>query len=286
MLVKMKIMMNVARDNHFGIPAVSAQNEHALRACIAAAEKKNSPLIILSGFASNDVAESWGRIATDLIRESSMPIAIILDHGPSYEKCLWAIRAGFTDVMIDASSKPFEENAAVVKKVVDVAHVLGVGVEAELGHVGMGDNYAVDGYTALTVPEEAVRFVEETGVDALAVAVGTAHGVYKGTPEIRFELLKELREKVPVPLVMHGGSGSGDENISKSCQLGICKVNIANDLYKAAIKSLLDGGTEGNAVYGMYRNLGKGYEDKVAEYTDICGSAGKADLVLEELKKR
>lgn len=280
MLLPMKDLLAAAKKGHFGIPAPGAGNEHALRACIDAAEEKRSPLIILVNFYANPDICFYGRIATDMARRASVPISIIQDHGGQYEHAIWAIRAGFTDVMVDRSSLPYEENAAQVKELVKIAHAVGVGVEAELGHVGNGSNYEVDGKTGLTVPDEAVRFVEETGVDSLAVAIGTAHGVYKGTPKLHFDLLEELNEKIPVPLVLHGGSGSGNENISKACKMGICKVNLANDLYRSAIRALQESDMSGNGAYGMYPTLAKGYREKALEFIDVCGAANTAHLVV------
>lgn len=278
MLVTMKEILDKAREGRYAVPAPNIDNEHNLRAAIEAAEELNSPIILGVPYMSNPDIEYFGRMITDLARRSVVPVAVNLDHGASYQQCVHAIRAGFTSIMVDRSQASFEENAAETKELVKIAHAVGVTVEAELGHVGSGENYAVDGYSALTVPEEAVRFVEETGVDCLAVAIGTAHGVYKGEPNIRFELLKELREKVPVPLVLHGGSGTGDENLARCAREGICKVNLSNDLRRAAIEELLAQDLSGNAVYGMYRFLKKGYKEKVQHYIRVLGSEGKASL--------
>ena len=145
-----------------------------------------------------------------------------------------------------------------------------MGVEAELGHVAMGDE------SEFTRPDEAKRFVEETGVDALAVAIGTAHGAYKDTPKLQFELLEELRDTVPVPLVLHGGSGTGDENLKKACQMGICKLNISNDLKRGAIANLNEKCKDGMGAYAMYPLLYEGYKNVAAHYMTLCGSEGKA----------
>lgn len=283
MLVSMKEMMKLAKKEGFAIPAPGAGNEHALRACLDAAEETKSPLIILVNYFANPDICFYGRIATDMAKEASVPVSIILDHGADYEHAIWAIRAGFTDIMVDRSSFPYEENITQVKELVKIAHAVGVGVEAELGHVGSGDNYAVDGNTAFTIPEEAVDFVKRTNVDTLAVAIGTAHGVYKGTPKLNFELLKELVAKIPVPLVLHGGSGTGAENIAKACRLGICKVNIANGLYRSSINALVEHDSSGGSAYAMYPTLAKGYKNKVLEYIDICGSKNKADVIVKAL---
>jgi len=274
----MKTICAIARENHFGVPALGVNNEHSIRAAIEAAEEKNSPLILLMMYGAHPDYVYFGKCAAEIGEKANVPVATILDHGPDFEKCVWAVRAGLTDIMIDKSAEPYEVNAREVKKAVELAHAVGMGVEAEFGHVGSGDNYAVDGYSNLTDPDEAVKFVEETGCDFLAVAVGTAHGVYKGTPEIRFERLKELRDKVPVPLVLHGGSGSGDENISKACEIGITKVNLANDLYRGMAEGLINNDISGNRVYGAYSFLTEGYKQVARHYMDVCGSTGKASL--------
>lgn len=276
MLMTMKQLLDHAMENGYAIAAPNVDNEHNLRAAIEAAEEMNSPIILGVPFCSNPQIEYFGRLIQDLAIRSHVPIAVNLDHGASFEECVRAIRAGFTSIMVDRSTLSYEENAEQVKELVKIAHAVNVSVEAELGHVGSGDNYDVDGKTAFTVPEEAVRFVEETGVDCLAVAIGTAHGVYKGTPMIHFDLLKELREKVPVPLVLHGGSGTGEENLARAAREGICKVNLSNDLRRAAIDELLKQDLSGNGVYGMYRYLAKGYKDKVKYYIEILGSKDRA----------
>ena len=178
--------------------------------------------------------------------------------------------------MVDRSKLPFEENMAQVKELTKIAHACGMGVEAELGHVAMGDE------SVFTRPDEATRFVEETGVDALAVAIGTAHGAYKDTPKLQFELLEELRDTVPVPLVLHGGSGTGDENLKKACSMGINKLNVAYELYTGAIdsyknyKESLPENFRSWAPYDLYEKLGEGAKAVAAHHMDLCGSTGKA----------
>lgn len=276
MLISMIELMKKARKEHYCVPAIAVENEHSVRAAIKAAEEKHSPLIMIALFKVNPDICYFGRIAADLALRSSVPVAMCQDHGGTYEEAIWAIRAGFTDVMVDRSTLAFEENVAQVSEIVKVAHAVGVGVEAELGHVGLATNYDVDGTSGFTVPAEAVEYVERTKVDALAVAIGTAHGVYKGVPKLRFDLLQELREKVSVPLVLHGGSGTGEENLKKACQMGICKLNVSNDLKRGAIQNLNENCKDGMGAYSMYPLLFEGYERVAAEYMDLCGSAGKA----------
>lgn len=281
MLISMKYTLNEAREKHYCVPALGIGNEHNLRACLSAAEAKRSPVILLVMYGNNPDIEYFGRIATDLARRATVPVSIILDHGAKYEHAVAAIRAGFTDVMLDCSSLTYEENVAQVKEVVKVAHAVGVGVEAELGHVGSGSagtelNGEGAGDSVFTDPQEAVKYVKETEVDALAVSIGTAHGAYKGIPQLQFELLRELREKVSVPLVLHGGSGTGDENLAKACKMGICKLNIAYDLYRGGIDNLLSHDVSGNGAYGLYKFLAQGMQEAAEHAMEICGSIGKA----------
>lgn len=275
MLVTMKELLGKAQENHYAVAAPNIDNEHNLRAVIEAAEEMNSPIIIGHIHGYNPDIQYLGRIATDLAIRSEVKIAINLDHGKSFEDCMAGIQAGFTSIMIDRSQASFEENVREVKELTKAAHALGVTVEAELGHVGVGENYEIDGKQLLTDPQEAVRFVEATNVDCLAVAVGTAHGVYKGEPDIRFDLLKELADMVSVPLVLHGGSGSGDENLRKCAELGICKVNLSNDLRKAAIENLEKQDLSGNGAYEMYAFLAEGFKEKLKHYIEILGSKDK-----------
>ena len=276
MYISMIELMKKAREGHYCVPAIAVENEHSVRAAIQAAEEKKTPLIMIALYKVNPDIHYFGRIVEDLAIRAKVPVAMCQDHGGTYAEAMWAIRAGFTDVMVDRSTLPFEENIAQVSEIVKVAHAVGVGVEAELGHVGMANQYETDGTGGFTVPEEAIEFVERTGVDALAVAIGTAHGVYSGVPKLQFDLLAELREKVPVPLVLHGGSGTGDENLKKACQMGICKLNISNDLKRGAIANLNEKCKDGMGAYAMYPLLYEGYKNVAAHYMTLCGSEGKA----------
>ena len=268
-------MRRKAKAEGYAVPATNVDHDHNVRAAIEAAEEMNSPLILNMTPTANPDMEFFGPIAAEMARRSSQLICLNLDHGKTFDQCLLGVRSGFTNIMIDRSTLPFEENVKQVKEMVDICHALGLTVEGELGHVGMGDNYAVDGNQALTKVDEAVAFVEQTGVDALAVAIGTAHGAYKGTPNIRFELLHELRDAVQVPLVLHGGSGSGDENLARCAREGINKLNLSNDLKKAAIENLVNRDLSGNTVYQLYPLLAEGFKNKIKHYIGICGCAGK-----------
>ncbi len=275
MLVNMNELLHKAKNEGYAIPATNIDNEHNLRAAIAAAENRKSPIILNVTPTANPDIEYFGRIAQDLAIRSPMKICVNLDHGKTFSDCIHGLRAGFTNIMIDRSQLPFDENVKEVKAFVAIAHSVGVTVEAELGHVGLGDKYEHDGYNALTQVEEAIRFVKETQVDALAVAIGTAHGVYKGKPEIRFELLHTLRDALSIPLVLHGGSGTGDENLARCAREGINKINLSNDLKRAAIENLVSKDLSGNEVYNLYLLLAEGFKNKIEHYIDLFDCSGK-----------
>jgi len=276
MLVKMSEILKHAKQEAYGIPALGAVDELTFRACVEAAEEMKSPMIILCMDKGNKDMNYFGRITTDLAIRAKIPIATTLDHTATFQSAIVGIRAGFNTIMVDRSQLPYEENVAQVREIVRIAHAVDVEVEAELGHVGFGDNYMVDGVSALTVPEEAVNYVEETGVDCLAVAIGTAHGAYKGEPKLRFDLLEELAQKIQVPLALHGGSGTGDENLAKTCRLGISKVNIVNDLYRSAYNAAVLDGMAGNRIYNLFPVMSKGYSEMAKHFMKVLGSAGKA----------
>lgn len=279
MLVTMKEILDRAKEGGYGVPAPNAENEVNVRAYIEAAEEMNSPLIIGAVATANPNMNDFGRIVTDLARQAKVPVAFNLDHGKTFESAIMGIRAGFTSIMVDRSTLPYEDNVREVKEIVRIAHAVGVSVEAELGHVGYGSNYDVDGVSNFTEPDMAVKFVEETGIDALAVAVGTAHGKYEGEPKLQFELLEEIAKKVSIPLVLHGGSGTGDDNLSKACRLGINKVNLSTDMKYAAMNNMskvypLGEGEE--RPFRFWNLIFDGFKDELKRYIKITGSEGKA----------
>jgi fructose-bisphosphate aldolase class II len=235
MLVNMKEMLEIAKKEGYGVIATDAWNSTSLKAMVEIAEEKKAPIILslaevhLPYFSQKEMAE----LAKVYTKDTSVPIALHFDHGMTFDEIVKAIHAGFTSVMMDASSCEFEENVRRTKEIVKIAHAVNVSVEAEIGHVGGAEGGGDDGLgSLLTDPAEAVRFVEETGVDCLAVSVGTAHGLYTGIPKLDFERLEEIAKAVSVPLVLHGGSGSGDENLRKAVELGISKINVFSDMLK------------------------------------------------------
>lgn len=273
MLVNMKALLQDAKKNKYGIPAANAWNENTVKAAIATAEAHRSPLILALYPAMADILE-FGAIAVPRAREAQVPIVVHLDHGQEFADAVKAVRAGFTSLMVDRSTCPFDRNVAEVKEIVKIAHTLDMSVEAELGHVGKGSEYHKTKNQGLTDPEEAVRFVEETGIDCLAVAVGTSHGLYSGTPDIHFELLAKLNQAVPVPLVLHGCSGTGDENLQKAIQYGITKLNLYTDLDQAGYSVLDQFFIQGKAVNMLQVEAAMvaGYAEKLEYYMELFGS--------------
>lgn len=275
MLVTLKQILQPAMEQGYAVPACNIDNEHNLRAAIEAAEEMHTGIILNTTPIANPDLVTFGKLAVDLARRARVNIALNLDHGKSFADCLLGIQAGYTSIMIDRSTLPFEENVKEVKEMVRICHALGISVEAELGHVGTGEQYDIDGHQAFTQVEEAKAFVEQTGVDALAVAIGTAHGVYKGKPEIHYDILHALHEALPIPLVLHGGSGTGDENLARCAREGIHKINLSNDLKRSAIQNLIKEDLSGNAVYQLYPLLAEGFKDKIKHYIRLFGCEGK-----------
>jgi fructose-bisphosphate aldolase, class II len=235
MLTTGKAILDVANEHNFAVPAFNISDYAMFSGIVDISEEKNAPVIL--GIHPDEVRHVGADMIAAVIQRahhSPVPIAIHWDHGASYEEILTAIRTGFTSVMIDGSMLPFEDNIAISKKVVDTAHTVGLSVEAELGTIGKTDSEAEDGGDAIvyTNPDDAVAFVRATGVDSLAVAIGTSHGIYPRTmkPELKLDLLKEIKEKLSIPLVLHGGSNNPDDEIAEAVDLGINKINISSDI--------------------------------------------------------
>lgn len=243
MLVTSKEMFEKAREGGYAIPAPNFIDLESLRWHVETAEKLNVPLILPLAEAhigENITLEDAALVGKKYAAAAKVPVALHLDHGTDPEIIKRAVDMGFTSVMIDASMESFEENVRRTKEIIAYAHARGAVVEAEIGHVGAGENYENhnESDSQYTTVKEARRFVEETGVDSLAISIGTAHGMYKGIPEINFDRLKEIAAAIDTPLVLHGGSSSGDENLNKCAVNGISKINIFSDLLAAAMKSL------------------------------------------------
>ncbi len=281
MLVTMAEMLNTAKKGNYAVAAPNVWNEESIRACIKAAENCESPVIINFFFQSKSedprqLMYDQVKYTRDWAMNTNVPVALNLDHGKLFEHAVWAIRAGMTSVMVDRSSQPFDENVAEVKRLVDIAHAVDVSVEAELGHVGSGSNYAVDGISSLTEVSEAADYVAKTGCDCLAVAIGTAHGAYSGTPHIDFERLEAIGKVVEIPLVLHGGSGTGNDNLQRASKSGINKINLFTDLVVAGMENLKSGIDGARKIADAESLMFTGYREKLEFYMKLFGSAGQA----------
>lgn len=275
-----KDMILSAKAGGYAVPAFNAENLEMVQAIVRAAEEKKSPVMIQTTPKTYRYLSFYQAVAMVKAEadRASVPVALHLDHCEDYADIIAAMDAGYTSVMIDGSKLPYAENAALAKKVKAEAEKYGVSVEAELGTLGGKEDGAGAGALRYTEVAEAKSFAEYTGVDYLAVAIGTAHGFYKGEPKLDFDRLAQIAAAVDTPLVLHGGSGIPDESVMRCISLGIAKLNIATELRDAMTKAvrevLRDGG-----VIDPKKYMGAG-RDAVKELClkkiEICGSEGKA----------
>ena len=280
MLVTMKELLDKASAGNYAVAAPNVSNELNARACIEAAEDMKAPLILDVAYMAAVDIQFLGEQLRRLAEQSSVEIAINLDHGASLEQVMAAIRAGFTSVMIDRSACPDEENIRDVSEIVRIAHAVGVSVEAELGHVGDAMHYEEDRDAALTDPQFAMEYIQKTGVDCLAVAVGTAHGAYpKGfVPYLDFDRLAEIKKATNhFPLVLHGSSGTAHEDLRKACSMGINKVNINTDLCVASQKVALEAAQSDKPSFLLLHAIQDGIRDELKKMIEIYGSQGKCE---------
>ncbi len=283
MYTDIKTILDDAVKHKYAVLACSAINLETARGMISAADAEQSPLIILMGqnqMTKHATPEIMVPMIKTLAEQTNVPVALLLDHGRDWDKITKAYRNGFSSIMIDASAYEMEENIARTNKVVELCHVQGVAVEGELGHVGVAANLDNLDTSVYTKPEDAVRFVNETHVDSLAIACGTAHGAYpKGyVPTLSFDVIRNVRAAVDVPLALHGTSGAGEENIRKAVEAGINKVNIATEIF-AYIREHTRKMLEENPEYD-YLQLQIDIEEKAKEITrhfiQVIGTTGKA----------
>ena len=235
MLMNMKDLLAVANEHKFAVPAFNISDYSMMNGIFEASEEKQAPVII--AIHPDELKHTGTEIVKAIIEKAhkaTVPVCIHLDHGATFEQVMLAIQSGFTSVMIDGSSLSFEDNIAVCKKVAEAAHAVNVSVEGDRCTIGSTDAQAEAGANTIiyTDPDAAVKFVEATGVDTLAIAIGTSHGIYpKGMkPELKLDLLKVIKSKVSIPLVLHGGSNNPDAEIGQSVTLGVNKINISSDI--------------------------------------------------------
>ncbi|CAG7635611.1 class II fructose-1,6-bisphosphate aldolase [Paenibacillus allorhizosphaerae] len=282
-LVSSTPLLQAARANGYAVGAFNVHTLEMLQAVVEAAEEAQAPLILQStvGTVKHLGAEYIVSAAETAAKRASVPIALHLDHCTDFDLIVQCIRAGYTSVMIDASMFPFQENAAMTKRVVEIARAAGVNVEAELGKVGgVEDDIVVAENEALMAdPDECKLFVEMTGVPTLAPAIGTAHGIYKGEPKIDFNRIQAIASQVAVPLVLHGGSGIPEEQVKRCVSLGMAKMNIATEIrivFSDAIKAVFAQNPDENDPRKYMAPAKKAVKAAALEKIAMLGSAGRA----------
>ena len=279
MLVTLNEVLKKAQQGKYAVGLFNTINAEMLDAAIEAAEEQKSPIII----GTAEVLLSYGElelIAPSVIskaKKASVPVVVHFDHGLSYDRALQAIKLGFSSIMYDCSAKKDSDNILSTYEMSKIAHSFGISIEAEIGHIGGSEGAATaEADTQYTSVEEAVRFAKLTKVDALAVAVGTAHGVYKVKPKLNFNRIAEIRSVLDTPLVLHGGSGLSDEDFRKTIENGIAKVNIFTDLTLAGVRAMKDGLAKDKGYLDI-RNMQKEYiKAEIIKKMSLFGSIGKA----------
>jgi fructose-bisphosphate aldolase class II len=249
MLVNLKDVLPTAKKNKYAVGLFNTVNLEFARGVIAAAEETRSPVIIGTAqilFPYGPLEYITGFLM-QMAKDASVPVVLHLDHGLNRETCLQAIKLGYRSIMYDCSTDSLEENKDKVKEITEIAHSHDVTVEAELGHVGNNDT-CLDPLNFMTDPEEAEEFVSYTGIDALAVSVGNLHGPYKFPPKLNFDLIRTIAGKVPVPLVLHGGSGLSDDDFKTAIACGISKVNIFTDINTAGANAAAENYSPGKGL--------------------------------------
>jgi fructose-bisphosphate aldolase, class II len=282
-LVSVAELLEKAQREHYAVGAFNCNNMEIVQAIVAAAEAEKAPVIIQASqgaikYAGIEFIATMTRLAAE---KASVPVALHLDHGTSFAQVMQCVRNSFTSVMIDGSKLALEDNIALTNKVIEAVRPLGVSVEAELGKIGgTEDDITVSEREALfTDPDEAERFIKQTNVDALAIAIGTAHGQYKGIPKLDFDRLKEIVKRMNTPIVLHGSSGVPDDAIQEAISLGVCKVNIDTNIREAFVAAARQVMAKNPDEIDPRKMLGPAREactEIIREKIRIFGSNGKA----------
>lgn len=288
----MRALLRDAFENHYAVGHVNINNLEFLQAAVEAAEEEEAPVILgvsegAIKYMGIEYTVALARAAADRAR---IPVVLHLDHGPSFEWAARSVRAGFSSIMIDASRLPLNENIEVTRRVVNLCHPLGIDVEAELGRIGgTDDDLTVDERLAtLAQPDEAAEFVRQTGVDALAAAIGSAHGRYKGRPQLDFDRLAEIREATNTPLVLHGGSGIPDEDVQRAITLGVAKVNINTENQEVFTEVVRRLTAENGEMFDPRKYLGparQAMKEAVRAKLRLLGSSHRASAELLAVTK-
>lgn len=276
MLVTLREVLKDAQEKKYGVGLFNTVNLEMAKGILAAAEEMKSPVIIgtaevLLPYAS---LEELAYFLVPMAKKASVPVVLHYDHGLTDKKIVEAMRLGFSSIMYDCSTDTYENNIARVAQMVKIADMFGASVEGELGHVGANDESAGDD-SIYTEPEQARDFAQRTGVDALAVAIGTAHGAYKEKPRLDIGRLAEISRTVPVPLVLHGGSGLSDEDFKNCVANGISKINIFTDINCAAAKAAHDFYKEGCGLTDIQNQITEAVKQETMKKMRIFGSAGR-----------
>lgn len=278
MFASMKDMLKNAQKGRYAVPHFNVWNVEMLEGVIDAVESCASPVILSfgSGFLKNTDIDHFAPMLISMAKAAKVPVAVHWDHGRNFGIVQHAVDLGFNSVMIDASANPLAVNIKLTKEVVDAFHPKGLPVEAELGHVGAETKYedALANY-GYTDPDEAKAFIDGTGADALAIAIGNMHGVYSSEPKIDFGILERVRAAIDVPLVLHGASGIGDKDIRKAISLGCTKINIHTELGQAAMIAIAaDGGK--SSYLALQQEVRKAIAGRASEKIRLFGSEGRA----------
>ena len=284
MLVTMNEVLKDAKKGHYAVGLFNAVTLEMAQGIIAAAEETGSPVI----FGTAEVLlpynslEDLAMILIPMAKRASVPVVVHLDHGLHKETCLQALDLGFSSIMYDCSLDTYENNCKKVKEMADIAHSYGASIEGEIGHVGGAEGAATaeqqeDASKYYTTPEEAKDFVDKTGVDALAIAVGTAHGAYKLPPKLDFDRIRKIAATVDTPLVLHGGSGLTDDDFKKAIEAGISKVNIFTDINVSAVEAALRDFSEINkGIIDLLPSIRDAVKKSVIEKMRLFGCCGKS----------
>jgi len=282
-LVASKQLLQRALEEHFAIGAFNANNMEMVQAIVEAAEEERSPVILQVSqgaikYAGLEYAAELVKIAA---RAATVPVVLHLDHGTDFAQNIRCLRAGFTSLMYDGSSEPFDKNVEITRKLCEIAHYVGVSVEGEIGRIGGTEDHITvsDVEATMTDPEEALRFVDLTGVDSVAVAVGTVHRMLTRSAKLDFERIARIRELVKVPLVLHGASGVPDDGVRGAVANGICKINIATELNKSFTRALAENMAAMPEEVDPRKFLApakKAVKEAVREKMRLFGSSGKA----------
>ena len=278
MLVNLNDVLKKAQEGNYAVGLFNTTDTDMLEAVIAAAEETNSPVII----GTAEVLLPFGElklIAPSILaaaKRAKVPVVMHYDHGLTFDRCIEALKLGFSSLMFDGSTEDYETNIANTKEIVKIAHSYGATVEGEIGHVGQAATDDGANAEMYTTADEAEAYINATGVDALAIAIGTAHGVYKNKPQLNLERLSEIRSRVDTPLVLHGGSGLSDDDFRNTIKYGIAKMNIFTDLCLAGEEAMKEG-LEKGLSYLEIRNLKvEKIKESVKRKMELFGSAGKA----------